>query len=208
MLELLASEEHPWAKQNVRWVGVDHREQQEVELEPEWSKVDHHAAHGIPRIPRLQHEPRNLNRHRLVCLTIPHQFRTVPEERNRCPENRCGDGCGHHQHEKFSHFCQRNLMISVETAETAEANQKRKPHLTNFHSFFWLIIFLPRIRFRKQRMAVRLIPDAHRAIDFVCVERHVDEFCEAVDEKQRRDGIGCAMEKFLFVKAAHQIHHN
>lgn len=39
-------------------------------------------------------------------------------------------------------------------------------------------------------MGIRLVPDAHRSVDLAVVERHVDELREAVNEEQRRDGVG------------------
>lgn len=104
MLKLFTSEENPGAEENVGGVAVNHREHQVVKLETEGSKVENHSSNGIPWIPRLQHEPWNLNSHRLICLVVLLKLCAVTKERECRPEDCCCSGCSHNAKKKTSHL--------------------------------------------------------------------------------------------------------
>lgn len=111
MLELFASKQDPRAEHDVRCVGMNHREKNVIVLERNHAEVDNHAADGIPRVPRLQHESGNFNGDCLVCRVILLQLCAVTEEGDSRPKHRRCHNCDHHQIQKATHLGERNLMV-------------------------------------------------------------------------------------------------
>lgn len=99
---------------------MNHGEQQIVELKADSREVPEAAGLRVERIPRLDHQPRDVNHFRLVGSFNLRELGAVAEERYRGPEQRGDKGRANNEREKPSHFRQRDLMVSAERERKLE----------------------------------------------------------------------------------------